>query len=133
MEAITKLYSYYITNAAIELKYMFNNIPDNQYEKQVKETIHILQYEEDNKLEENELIDSDNIFSDDNGEEIVITSTSFDENLNDFNNYFDFSNDEFRHALEMDVSVVIEPYTSEIEHGELEFDSDELLNTMLMQ
>jgi hypothetical protein len=126
---MAKLHSYYVTNAPSELKYMFNDIPNNQYEKQVEEAIHILQFGEDNELEEDEFIDEENEFIDEenevNNEEINLTSNE------DFNNCFDFSNIELCRALEMDISVVIEPYESDIEHGEIDFDSNELLNTML--
>ena len=126
---MAKLHSYYVTNASSELKYIFNDISSNQYEKQVEEAIHILQFGEDNELEENEFIDEENEFIDEedeiDSEEIDLTSNE------DFNNCFDFSNIELCHALEMNISVIIEPYESDIEYGEIDFDSDELLNTIL--
>lgn len=133
---MAKLHSYYVTNASSELKYMFNSIPDDQYEKQVTEVMHILQFGEENELEEDEFIDENNENdktneNNENNEEISLLSIIYNENLNDFNNYFDFSNIELRRALEMDISVVIEPYESKIEHGEIDFDSNELLDIML--
>ena len=127
---MAKLHSYYVTNASSKLKYIFNDISDNQYEKQVEEAIRILQFGEDNKLEDDEFID-DNEDEFINNEETSPISINFNKNINDFNNCFDFSNIELLHALEMDVSVVIEPCEPEIEHGEMNFDSNELLNSML--
>ena len=127
---MAKLHSYYVTNASSELKYMFNDIPDNQYEKQVEEAIRILQFGEDNELEEDEFID-DNEDEFINNEETSPISINFNENINDFNNCFDFSNIELLHALEMDISIVIEPCEPEIEHRKMNFDSNELLNSML--
>ncbi|CAG8790957.1 19653_t:CDS:1, partial [Dentiscutata erythropus] len=51
--------------------------------------------------------------------------------LNNVDDYFNFNNDEFQQALNMNVSVVIEPYELEISNNDTEFDINELLNTLL--
>src|SRR5438552_7283318 len=112
---MAKLHLYYVINTSSELKYMFNDISDNQYEKQVEEAIHILQFGEENELEENEFIDKDNEID---IEETDSISINFNENLNNFNNCFDFFNIELQQTLEIDISVVIELHKSIIDHGE---------------
>jgi len=119
---MSKLHSYYVTNAQTELKYVLNNSIE---ENQIENIIHSIQYNENDELDEFEEIEDD--------EEINETeelNNSINNNLIDFNNYFNFSSEEFYKAMEMNISVVVEQ-EPEILHGDLNFDNNELLNNIL--
>ena len=123
---MSKLHSYYVTNAASELKHMFHEIPENQIENQIEDIIHKIQYGEDEELDEFEEINEDEEIN-----EVNETDNLNNDNLTNFNNYFNFSDIEFRKAMEMDVSVAIEQLEPTIFHGNINFNNEELLNTLL--
>ena len=123
---MSKLHSYYITNASSELKYAFTKTSDNQLDEEIEEIIRILQFgNEENFNEFDEDIEIERLDENDDNNQI-------DENLNEnynFECFYDFNDNDLKKALEMDVQVIIEP--QEIDHGNLDFDSTELLNSFL--
>ena len=55
---MSKLHSYYITNASSELKYAFTKTSDNQLDEQIEEIIQILQFDNEENFNE---FDEENI------------------------------------------------------------------------
>ncbi|CAG8689451.1 10857_t:CDS:2 [Dentiscutata heterogama] len=141
LESIAKLYSYYITNVASELKYANINITNNNNENQIENLIRIFRFgnQEFNEFDESnefEYEESDNFDKDENFENEELEFEEFKESqetgiLNNVDDYFNFNNDEFRQALNMNISVVIKPYELEISNNNTKFDTNELLNTLL--
>src|SRR5262249_35973512 len=114
---MVNLHSYYITNTQTELKHI-NEIQDEQ---QIDNLIHQMKYIEFE--EENDEFDDDDNEIDETEEEVDSNNTGLI-NLIDYNNYFNFSDEEFHKVMEMNIEVVIEQ-EPEIIHGDLNFDNDE--------
>ena len=126
---MAKLYSYYVTNAQIELKHITDEI---QNEDQIDDLIHKIKYieleEEDNEINEFEDESEDENESENENENETDQNSNI--SLTNYNDYFNFSDEEFRKAMEINVEVIIEQ-ESEIIHGDLNFDNNELLNNIL--
>lgn len=123
---MSKLHSYYVTNAASELKHVFHEIPENQIENQIEDIIRKIQYGGNEELDELEEINEDEEIN-----EINETDNLNNNNLTDYNSYFNFSDTDFRKAMEIDVSVVVEQPEPMIFHGNTDFNNEELLNSLL--
>jgi hypothetical protein len=127
---MSKLHSYYVTNAQVELKCILNNQVD---ENQIENIIHNIQYNNGNdEFDEFEEIEEDEETNKTNetNETNKVNNSTNDEEV-DYNDYFNFSSEEFCKAMEMDISVVIEK-EPEIIHGDLNFNNSELLNSLLI-
>ena len=128
---MSKLHSYYITNAGLELKYAFSKIPENQIHKQIEEIIRISQFgnEEDfNEFDDMEEIGIERLNDKDDENDEDDEDLNKDDSYN-FENFYDFNDKDLKRALEMNVQVIIEP--KEIDHGSVDFDSTELLDAFL--
>ncbi|CAG8775280.1 22609_t:CDS:2 [Dentiscutata erythropus] len=125
LEAMSKLHSYYVTNAQAELKCVLNNQVD---ENQIENIIHNIQYNENDEFEE---IEEDEETNETNETDEENNSINNSDDEIDYNDYFNFSSEEFCKAMEMNISVIIEP-EPEIMHGDLNFNNNELLNDLLI-
>ncbi|RHZ76193.1 hypothetical protein Glove_202g94 [Diversispora epigaea] len=124
LEIMPKLHSYYVTNAQTELKHMHH---EKISENQIDNIIHSIQYNENEELDEIEEFEDEEINETNETNE---SNNSINNDLINFNDYFNFSSEQFCKAMEMNVSVVIEQ-EPEILHGDLNFDNNELLNNIL--
>ena len=129
---MAKLHSYYVTNAQTELKHIADEI---QNEDQINNLIRKIKYieleEENNEInefEEDESEDENENESENENENETDQNSNI--SLTNYNDYFNFSDEEFRKAMEINIEVVIEQ-EPEIIHGDLDFDNNELLNNML--
>ena len=124
---MSKLHSYYVTNAQTELKHMHH---EEISENQIDNIIHSIQYNENEELDEIEEFEDEEINETNETNETNESNDSINDDLINFNDYFNFSSEQFCRAMEMNVSVVIEQ-EPEILHGDLNFDNNELLNNIL--
>jgi hypothetical protein len=117
---MAKLHAYYITNARTELKYVYQNLPEEKFYEEVEKNLseHLA---EDDIAE----VEEDSDYDDDENE---------DENENDTNNnnnnrideYLDLASEELRRLLEVQV-VEVRIERQPIDHGEKDFDVNALL------
>ena len=122
---MAKLHSYYVTNIKTELKHIISEI---QNEDQINDLIHEIKYGEFDEEEETNEFEEDEQESENENENEIDQIDNI--NLVNYNDYFNFSNEEFCQAMKINVEVVIEQ-ESEIIHGDLNFDNNELLNNIL--
>ncbi|RHZ82662.1 hypothetical protein Glove_106g33 [Diversispora epigaea] len=102
LEIMSKLHSYYVTNAQTELKHMHcEEISENQ----IDNIIHSIQYNENEKLDKIEEFEDEKI---NETNETNKSNDSINNDLINFNNYFNFSSEQFCKVIEINVSVVIE-------------------------
>ncbi|RHZ66461.1 hypothetical protein Glove_307g72 [Diversispora epigaea] len=124
LEIMSKLHSYYITNAQTELKHMHR---EKISENQIDNIIHSIQYNENEELDEIEEFEDEEINETNEKNE---SNDSINNDLINFNDYFNFSSEQFCKTMKMNVLVVIEQ-EPEILHGDLNFNNNELLNNIL--
>ncbi|RHZ81980.1 hypothetical protein Glove_115g45 [Diversispora epigaea] len=91
------LYSYYITNAQTELKHMHcEEISENQ----IDNIIHSIQYNENEKLDEIEEFEDEEINETNETNETNESNNSINNDLINFNDYFNFSSKQFYKVIE---------------------------------
>lgn len=132
MQSMAKLHSYYVTNASTEMSYAHIDLTDFEFYKAVNESFGEFADFSDDEIQdqENELnrIESendDNALSENNSEIPEIGNEMIMEN------YFNFDNEEFQRALEMNVRVVIEQEVTNYDHGKNDYDINSLLDANL--
>ncbi|CAB5368067.1 unnamed protein product [Rhizophagus irregularis] len=128
IQSMAKLHSYYVNNALKEMNYAFSNITEDEFFRELNKSFNDItkfseeveeQEEEFNQPDEEEDLDQDNEELPKENNEIIIDK------------YFDI-NEELRRALGVEVRVVVEqPAVPAYDHGEKEFDINELLNSTL--
>jgi hypothetical protein len=129
METMAKLHSYYVSNASKEMNYAFSGLKQDEFLNELNKSFNeITEFSEDeiedqekeyDRTDEEEDLDQNNEETLNRGNEIILDK------------YFDVDA-ELQKALEVDVRIVIEKETVPVyDHGEKEFDIDELLNSTL--
>lgn len=128
IQSMAKLHSYYVNNASKEMNYAFSNITEDEFLRELNKSFNdIAEFSEEieeleeefNQPGEEEDLDQDNEELPKENNEIIIDK------------YFDI-NEELRRVLGVEVSVVIEqPAVPAYDHGEKEFDINELLDSTL--
>ena len=140
LKNITKLHTYYVSNAKTELKYVaqdMNNMNDDEFYYSVRSGVY---QDIDDYIEEVE--NEDDKDEDKNNEDDLVDIEEYEkfseENSNDLlqcENYFDLVSKEVVELLKLqEPRVIIElPATSaiEIDHEKKEFDLDSLLDQQL--
>ncbi|CAG8636744.1 16143_t:CDS:2 [Funneliformis mosseae] len=99
---MTKLHTYYVSNAFSKISYIYSDLTDDEFYKAVN--------------------DRDDNLTIDNEEILKYGSKSVMEN------YFNFDNQNLQKALEVEVRVVIEQKITNYDHKEKNYNSDALLN-----
>jgi hypothetical protein len=130
MQAMAKLHSYYVTNAATEMSYAYTDLTPSEFCKALSESfneftdfsdeeIQDQEYELDFECDDNDLTeDKSKSVTPESGSEIIME------------NYFNFNDENLQKALAMDVRVVIEQQEiTNYDHGENNYDINALLDT----
>jgi hypothetical protein len=142
---MARMHSYYVANAKDEIKYSYQGLNDSELETMIQRNVPFgLSDEEDdfneNDKNENESeSESENENENDNegedessDEEEQLAATQMNQNPLTFDQLIDINDQEFRHALEIEVSVLI-PATEIIEHGNQEFDIQSIVETAILR
>lgn len=137
LQNITKLHTYYVSNAKTELKYVaqdMNNMHDDEFHQLIRSSIQDIDdddYDMDGEEDEEEDEDDD----DDDLVDIEEDEKFGEENNNQLlqsENYFNLVSAELAELLKtQEPCVIIEPPVAEIDHGEKEFDLEALLDQHL--
>ena len=127
---MTKLHVYYVSNASKELNYAFSGLKQEDFLNQLNKSFNdITEFSEDeieDQEKEYDQPDEGNNDLDHNNEKTLVEGNEII-----LDKYFDI-NVELQKALEVDVRIVIEKEAVPVyDHGEKEFDVDELLNSTL--
>jgi hypothetical protein len=129
MQAMAKLHSYYVTNAATEMSYAYTDLTPSEFCKALSESfneftdfsdeeIQDQEYELDFECDDNDLTeDESESVTPESGSEIIME------------NYFNFNDEDLQKALVMDVRVVIEQQEiTNYDHRENNYDINALLD-----
>ena len=129
MQTMTKLHAYYVSNASKELNYAFSGLKQEDFLNQLNKSFNdITEFSEDEIEDQEKEYDrpDDDDDLDRNNQETLMGGNEII-----LDKYFDI-NVELQKALEVDVRIVIEKEAVPVyDHGEKEFDIDELLNSTL--
>jgi hypothetical protein len=125
LETMAQLHTYYITNSHQEICYpdSFSNNAD-----EIQDAITAVFTPDDyDETIERDYSSDDEEFLDTDGLETILQPSDFLE----IANYFDFNDAEFQQLMAVDIQVVIEPMQEITNHGEREFNIDEVLDSIL--
>ncbi|RHZ47639.1 hypothetical protein Glove_575g24 [Diversispora epigaea] len=100
---------------------------DGISENQIENIIHSIQYNENEELDEIEEFEDEKI---NETNKINESNDSINNDLINFNDYFNFSSKQFCRAIKINVSIIVEQEL-EILYEDLNFDNNELLNNIL--
>jgi hypothetical protein len=128
MEAMVKLHTYYVTNAKTEINYVNSDFTEEQLFQAINENLNITEFSDEEIGEQQEEFNNNDI-DDDDENDLDENEKEIPEINNEIimENYFDFNNQEFQRALEVDVRVVIEEPVN-FDHGRNNFDINALIN-----
>ena len=143
------MHSYYVANAKDEIKYAYQGLTDSELENMIQRNISFdLSDEEENddfdesdKNENENESDSENENENENEdededvglyEEEQLAAAQINQNPLMFDQLIDVNDQEFRRALEIEVSVLI-PATEIVEHGDQEFDIQSIVETAMLR
>ena len=128
MEAMAKLHTYYVTNAKTEINYVNSDFTEEQLFQAINENLNITEFSDEEIGEQQEEFNNNDI-DDDDENDLDENEKEIPEINNEIimENYFDFNNQEFQRALEVDVRVVIEEPVN-FDHGRNNFDINALIN-----
>lgn len=129
MQAMAKLHSYYVTNAATEMSYAYTDLTPSEFYKALSESFNEFADFSDEEIKEQEYeLDLECDDNDDNlAEDENVTPESGNEII--MENYFDFNDEDLQKALAMDVRIVIEQQEiTNYDHGENNYDINALLD-----
>jgi hypothetical protein len=138
---MARMHSYYIANAKDEIKCSYQGLSDLELETVIQRNISFdLSDEEDDSddFDENDENESENENQNENedenedSDEEELAATQMNQNTLMFDQLIDVNDREFRHALEIEVSVLI-PATEIIEHGDQEFDIQSIVETAMLR
>jgi hypothetical protein len=108
MQAMAKLHSYYVTNAATEMNYAYTDLTPSKFYKALSESFNESTDFSDEEIKEQEC-ELDLEYDDDDGnltEDERVTPESGNEIV--MENYLNFNDEDLQKALALDVRVVIE-------------------------
>ena len=133
LQSLSKLHAYYVSNTKTELKFAAQNMNDDDIYSAMQnifsDEIELDEIDEElENFDEVENIEDEETFDIDNG-----SNGQFDNNDNEMQieNFFNLVDKELAELLKtQEVQVVIEPII--IDHGEKEFDIDDLLDQELV-
>ncbi len=127
MQSMAKLHSYYVTNASTEMSYAHSNITDTEFYNAINESFNDITEFSDDEINEQEV--ELNIAEYDDNDNLAENNKESPEFGNEITieNYFNFDDKDLREALKMEVRVVIEQDINNYDHGEKNYDIDQLL------
>lgn len=131
---MSKLHTYYITNAKNELKYSYTGLPEDTFHSTIQEAINRARMSDDSDYEE----EFNDEFDDEcNDEESGGDTEKEDNNLNSsqgniaIENWINMDDPELKKLLDIEVNVVIEPYPLAIDHGSKDFNIEAFVDQTL--
>lgn len=137
LQNITKLHTYYVSNAKTELKYVaqdMNKMHDDEFHHLIRSSVQDID-DDDDDMDGEEDEDEEDDDDDDDLVDIEEDEKFGEENNNQLlqsENYFNLVSAELAELLKtQEPCVIIEPPAAEIDHGEKEFDLDALLDQHL--
>lgn len=127
MQSMAKLHSYYVTNASTEMSYAHSNITDTEFYNAINESFNDITEFSDDEINEQEV--ELNIAEYDDNDNLAENNKESPEFGNEITieNYFNFDDKDLQEALKMEVRVVIEQDINNYDHGEKNYDIDQLL------
>lgn len=144
------MHSYYVANAKDEIKYAYQGLTDSELETMIQRNVVSFDlsdeeenddFDENDKNEnksesesENENVNESEDEDEDEGlyEEEQLAAAQINQNPLMFDQLIDVNDQEFRRALEIEVSVLI-PATEIVEHGDQEFDIQSIVETAMLR
>lgn len=138
------MHSYYVANAKDEIKYAYQGLTDSELETMIQRSVSfdLSEEEENDDFDENESeSENENVNEnedededEDEGlyEEEQLAAAQINQNPLMFDQLIDVNDQEFRHAMEIEISVLI-PATEIVEHGDQEFDIQSIVETAMLR
>jgi hypothetical protein len=134
---MAKLHMYYVANASTQTNYVYTDIDDDKFYKELNQSLNDEVDFSNEEIEDLEIeLDELNEFDceEEEEEEDLVEDSQETTGIGNeiiIENYLDLTDQELKRVLEVEVRVVIEDEELIYDHGSSDFDVNEILNSNL--